>query len=146
MERPLVAVGGVILKDNKVLLVKRRNPPNKGNWAIPGGKVEYGETLVDAVKREMKEETALDVEPIELLAVVEIIKEGYHYVIFDFICKVVNGELNPGSDATSADFLGLEDLYLEKVSPTTIEMLKRYFNGEKTPLFIVEKSVTQTSK
>ncbi|BAK54767.1 NUDIX hydrolase [Sulfurisphaera tokodaii] len=146
MEYPLVAVGGVIFnKQRKVLLVKRKNPPNKGSWAIPGGKVKYGETLEEAVKREIKEETNLDVRVKELLAIVEIIKEGFHYVILDFVCENIEGKLMASSDAEDARFFSLDELTNISVSPTTIEMLKRYFDGEKTPIIITERS-TQISK
>ena len=146
MEHPLVAVGAVIFNnEGKVLLVKRKNPPNKGSWAIPGGKVKYGETLEEAVKREIKEETNLDVKVKEPLAIVEIIKEGFHYVIIDFICEIIGGEVKASSDAEEAKFFSIEEIKELKTSPTTIEMLTRYFRGEKLPLMIVEKS-TQISK
>lgn len=142
MERPLVAVGGVIINEqNQVLLVKRSKPPNKGEWAIPGGKVEFGETVFDAVKREMREETNLDVIPKELLAIVQIIKEGFHYIILDFICKISTGELKPSSDALDAKFFSLDEIRRLPVSPTTLDMLEKYFSSkEKLPLFITEIS------
>ncbi|AWR97014.1 NUDIX domain-containing protein [Acidianus sulfidivorans JP7] len=140
MNRPLVAVGGVIIDDNKVLLIKRSKPPNQGDWAIPGGKVEYGESIFDAVKREMKEETNLDVIPVELLAVVQIIKEGFHYIILDFVCKVNSGELKASSDALDARFFSMEEIRKLQVSPTTLDMLEKYFSKkEKLPLFIIDK-------
>ncbi|MDT7900946.1 MAG: NUDIX hydrolase [Acidianus sp.] len=140
MERPLVAVGGVIFYGKKVLLVQRSKPPNKGSWAIPGGKVEFGETLMEALIREMKEELNVIVEPKELLGVVEIIKEGFHYVILDFICEIKSGEIKAGSDALDARFFSLEEMGKIPISPTTIEMIKKYFEGEKIPLFITEIS------
>lgn len=140
MDRPFVAVGGVIINDDKILLVKRAKPPNKGVWAIPGGKVEFGETVFDAVKREIREETNLEVIPEELLAIVEIIKEGFHYVILDFICRVSSGELRPSSDALEARFFSLDEIRRLQVSPTTLEMLEKYFRREKLPLFITEIS------
>ena len=140
MERPLVAVGGVILSGRKVLLVQRSKPPNKGSWAIPGGKVEYGETLKEALIREMKEELNIEVQPKDLIGVVEIIKEGFHYVILDFLCEVKSGEIKAGSDALDARFFSIEEMTKIPISPTTIEMMRRYFEGEKIPLFITETS------
>ncbi|ARM75657.1 NUDIX hydrolase [Acidianus manzaensis] len=142
MNRPLVAVGGVIVnEENKVLLVKRSKPPNQGDWAIPGGKVEYGETIFDAVKREMKEETNLEVIPEELLAVVQIIKEGFHYIILDFVCKIKSGELKASSDALDVKFFSLDEIKRLPVSPTTLDMLEKYFSKkEKLPLYITEIS------
>ncbi len=138
--RPLVAVGGAVIKDGKVLLVKRAHPPNKGYWAIPGGKVEYGETLEQAVKREIREETGLDVEVLDLMAVIQLIKEGFHYVILDFVCQVVGGDLRPGSDAEEVKFFSLEELEKVETTPTTREMLLRYYKGEKMPMFVTEIS------
>ncbi|MQL54477.1 NUDIX hydrolase [Acidianus ambivalens] len=140
MERPLIAVGGVIFSGKRVLLVQRSKPPNKGSWAIPGGKVEFGETLKEALKREMKEELNVNVEPKELLGVIEIIKEGFHYVILDFICEIKSGEIKAGSDALDAKFFSLEEMSKIPISPTTIEMIRRYFEGERTPLFVTEIS------
>jgi len=146
MEHPLVAVGAVIFdNEGKVLLVKRKHAPNKGSWAIPGGKVKYGETLEEAIRREMKEETNLDINVKEPLAIVEIIKEGFHYVIIDFICEIAGGELRAGSDAGEAKFFSIEEIKKLDTSPTTVEMLVRYFNKEKIPLMIVERT-TQISK
>ncbi|MBW9141403.1 MAG: NUDIX hydrolase [Candidatus Aramenus sp.] len=138
--RPLVAVGGVVVSKGQVLLVKRAHPPNKGLWAIPGGKVEFGETLEEAVKREIKEETGLEVKVSELMAVVQLIKEGFHYVILDFVCEVTGGKLSPSSDAEDARFFSRNEIEKIATSPTTREMLLRYFKGERTPMFITEIS------
>ena len=80
MQRPLVAVGSVIFNLDKVLLVRRLHPPNQDRWAVPGGKVEYGESIREAVIRETIEETGLQVEPRVLMAVVEVFREGYHLI------------------------------------------------------------------
>ncbi len=104
-ECPLVGVGGIVFKEGRVLLIKRKHPPGVGKWSIPGGLVELGERLKEAVKRELKEETDIDVVPEEVLEVVERIfpdKEGkirYHYVIVDFICSYLKGEAKAQSDA-----------------------------------------------
>lgn len=140
MDRPLVAVGGVIINRNKILLVKRAHPPNKDMWAIPGGKLEYGETLEDAVKREMLEETNLEVKVLNLLSLIQMIKEGFHYVILDFLCEIVGGNLNPASDAADAKFFSIEEVKNLNTSPTTKEMLIRYSNKEQIPIFITEIS------
>jgi 8-oxo-dGTP diphosphatase len=140
MERPLVAVGGVIIKDNKILLVKRAHPPNKGMWAIPGGKVEYGEMLEDAVKREMLEETNLKVRVLNLLSLIQMIKEGFHYIILDFLCEITGGDLKPASDAADAKFFSIDEIKNLNTSPTTKDMLIRYSNKEQIPIFITEIS------
>lgn len=140
MDRPTVAVGCLIVSDNKVLLVKRKNPPNEGLWAIPGGKVEYGETIEDALKREIKEETGLEISVGELISIVQIIAEGYHYVILDFECKPVGGILSAASDAAAAEYIPFNKLKEIKTTRTTYEMLERYIKGEKPPYIITQIS------
>ncbi|BCU69498.1 NUDIX hydrolase [Stygiolobus caldivivus] len=140
MSFPKVAVGCVILDSSKrVLLVKRKHPPNQGSWAIPGGKVSYGELIDEALKREMREELSINVIPKDLVGVVEIIKEGFHYVILDFLCEIGSGKIMAGSDAEEAKFFNFDELKHLPISPTTVNMLERYFKGEKLPLRIVER-------
>ena len=100
---PLVGVGGVVVHENRVLLVQRGHEPMKGKWTIPGGLIDVGEALREAVIREVKEETGLDVEPIELIELLDRIhrEEGrvrYHYVIADYLCRVQGGTLAASSD------------------------------------------------
>jgi len=101
---PLVGVGGIVLHHGRVLLVRRGREPLKGHWSIPGGLIDVGETLREAVIREVKEETGLDVEPVELIELLDrIYREGervrYHYVIADYLCRVIGGTLGAASDA-----------------------------------------------
>lgn len=103
---PLVGVGGVVVHENRVLLVQRGTEPLKGQWSIPGGLIDVGETLREAVIREVKEETGLDVEPIELVELLDRIhreKGGvrFHYVIADYLCRVAGGTLGAASDAAA---------------------------------------------
>ena len=140
MNLPKIAVGCVIFdSDMKVLLVKRKHPPNQGSWAVPGGKVNFGELIEGALKREMREEISVEVRPKELMAIVEIIKEGFHYVILDFVCEITNGEVKAGSDAEDARFFSTNEMKKISISPTTLEMIEKYLKGEKTPLWIVER-------
>lgn len=140
MNLPKIAVGCVIFdSDRRVLLVKRKHPPNQGSWAVPGGKVNFGELIEGALKREMREEISVEVRPKELMAIVEIIKEGFHYVILDFVCEIINGEVKAGSDAEDARFFSINEMKKVSISPTTLEMIERYLKGEKTPLWIVER-------
>lgn len=141
MKTPLPAVGAVILQDNRVLLVKRRDPPSALTWAIPGGKVEFGETLESAVKREIKEETNLEIEVKEPIAIVEVISEGFHYVIIDFKGLVLKGDLTPRSDALDARFFDIEEaISMKETNLTTKQLLLKLSNGEKAPFHIIQIS------
>ncbi|MGA2889783.1 MAG: NUDIX domain-containing protein [Terracidiphilus sp.] len=101
---PLVGVGAVVVDQGRVLLVRRVHEPLKGHWSLPGGLLELGEGLIDGVKREVKEETGLIVEPVELIEVLDRIHRDaerirYHYVIADYLCRVADGALRAASDA-----------------------------------------------
>jgi len=106
-EAPLVAVGAVVVDEGRVLLVRRGREPLKGHWSLPGGLLEVGEALADGLVREVREETGLTVEPLELIELLDRIhRDGervrYHYVIADYLCRVVSGELTAASDADAA--------------------------------------------
>ena len=103
-DRPLVGVGAVIVDRGRVLLVRRGSEPLRGHWSLPGGLVEVGETLAAAIVREVREETGLEVEPVELVELLDRIhREGdrtrYHYVIADYLCRLCVGTLRAASDA-----------------------------------------------
>lgn len=103
---PLVGVGAVIVDSGRVLLVQRGREPLKGHWTLPGGLLELGESLAAGVIREVQEETGLEVEPVELVELVDRIhreddRVRYHYVIADYLCRVVGGTLRAASDAAA---------------------------------------------
>src|SRR5947207_15927452 len=110
-DRPLVGVGAVIVRDGRVVIVQRSTEPLKGQWSIPGGALEIGETLRQCAAREALEETGLRVEAGEVLDVFDSIvhdaqgRTQYHYVLIDFLCRVVGGELKVGSDAAEARWI-----------------------------------------
>ena len=101
---PLVAVGAIIVDAGRILLVRRGAQPLKGQWSLPGGALEIGETLSAGLIREVREETGLAVEPVELIELLDrIYRDGervrYHYVIADYLCRVTGGVLRAASDA-----------------------------------------------
>ena len=108
---PTVGVGAVIWNARgEVLLIKRAQPPREGEWSIPGGKVEPGERLHDALKREVCEETGLEIEVLELIGVVELEEAGRHYVLNDFTARHISGEPQASSDAKEVRWVALAEL------------------------------------
>lgn len=107
--RPELAVGGVVVEEDRILLVERGHDPGKGLWAVPGGRVGWGETLAEAVRREVREETGLDVEVGRLVWSGEVIAPTHHFVILDYAATVVGGTLLAGDDAERAEFVSLGD-------------------------------------
>jgi len=113
-EAPIVGVGAVIIEQNRVLLVQRGREPLKGKWSLPGGMLELGESLAEGVVREVRAETGLIVEVLELVELLdrvhrESIPDGervrYHYVIADYLCRVVGGTLHASSDADAVRWI-----------------------------------------
>ena len=115
-ESPLVGVGAVIVQDQRVLLIRRGQAPLLGEWSLPGGVLECGETLREAVVREAREETGLVVETGEMLGVYERVIRGddgrvrYHYVLIDFLCRPAGGELEAASDAADVRWFTRDQL------------------------------------
>jgi len=130
-EAPIVGIGAVIVKENKVLLVKRAGEPGKGLWSIPGGLVEIGESIRDAVRREVKEETGLDVRVDEIADVTEIIirdeenRVKHHYVIIDFFAVPLKGELKASSDALEVRWVEFKDLKNYSLTNTVKKLFKK---------------------
>jgi 8-oxo-dGTP diphosphatase len=130
---PETAVGAIVIKDDKVLLVKRANHPGKGLWAIPGGRVKLGETLKEAARREVKEETGVIISPKDPVHVFEVIDsddEGgirFHYVIVDLLADYLSGVPSPGTDASEARWISSGELKKLPVSKTTRQLLRGRF-------------------
>lgn len=107
---PLAGVGAVVVHQGRVLVARRGNPPMKGHWTLPGGALELGETLLEGVAREVREETGLEVEPVELVELLDRIHrvEGriqFHYVIADYLCRVTGGGLQAASDVDAVRWI-----------------------------------------
>ena len=115
-DRPFVGVGVVVWRGDEVLLIERGKSPVSGNWSLPGGKQELGETVREAAHREIKEETGIDIEIVDLLDVVDLVRhddEGrvrFHYTLVDFTARWRGGELVPGDDASDARWVPYKDL------------------------------------
>ncbi len=131
-DQPVVGVGAIILREGKILLEKRGNEPARGQWTIPGGVVEVGESLEDAVARETKEETGLEVKTANLLDVVDQVhldKEGkieYHYVIIDYMVNAT-GEPNASSDADELIWVAIGEVEAYDLTPS----FRRFFVKNK---------------
>ncbi|MGP8268941.1 MAG: NUDIX hydrolase [Terracidiphilus sp.] len=131
-EAPLVGVGAVIVEQGRVLLVRRGTEPMLGQWTLPGGLLEVGESLLAGVVREVWEETGLTVEPIELIELLDRIqREGervrYHYVIADYLCRVVGGQLQAASDAAAARWAERAEWNSHsalKIDPVTVRVIE----------------------
>ncbi|HSR10972.1 MAG TPA: NUDIX hydrolase [Thermodesulfobacteriota bacterium] len=130
-DHPIVGVGGVVFLEDKVLLVKRGREPGFGDWSIPGGAVDTGETLKEAVVREVREETGLDVEVLALAKVLERIfrdpegRVAYHYILVDFLCRPCGGLLQAGTDAADARFVPVTEMGAYKIAPVTLAVIHR---------------------
>jgi mutator protein MutT len=115
-ERPVVGVGGVLIRDGRVLLVRRGQAPLLGEWSIPGGMLETGETIAEGVRRELLEETGVEVRVGELIEVFERIsldgegKVQFHYVVLDYFCELVRGEARAASDAAEIAWVAEAEL------------------------------------
>src|ERR1700693_1955764 len=109
-DRPLVGVGGVVIWEGRALLIRRGGPPLEGQWSIPGGMLEVGETLLEGVRRELLEETGIEVRVGELIDVFERInldgggKTRYHFVVLDYLCEAVSGEARAGGGMTDVQW------------------------------------------
>ena len=136
-EVPLVGVGAIIIEgpiDNaRVLLVKRAHPPLQAQWSIPGGVLEVGELVRDAAIREAREETGLIVEPGDLLGVYDRVLRNaeqrvqYHYVLIDFLCRRVGGELAAASDAAEVRWFTREELPALQLDQNTLDVIRKGF-------------------
>ncbi len=130
-QQPVVAVGAVVIHQNRVLLVRRGRQPAKGDWAIPGGRVELGESMQAAAAREVLEETGVSIQPGELIYHFETIqpdqkgKIRFHYVIFDFMAAYLTGEPNPQDDAADARWIAPDEIQDVEVNPRTLDLLKQ---------------------
>lgn len=142
-DHPVVGVGGVVIQNGCVLLIRRGSEPLKGQWSIPGGTLELGETLEEGVRRELREETSLDVRVLDLIEIFERISSGpemnfdqpqarparpqYHFVIVDYLCEMIAGTPCAGSDVTDVALVREEDLAAYNLTPTATRVVRKAF-------------------
>jgi 8-oxo-dGTP diphosphatase len=134
---PLLGVGALIYDRGRILLAQRGKPPLMGQWSLPGGLVETGETLVDAVCREVREETGLEVEPLGVLEIFERIMRDasgaaeYHYVLIDYVCAVKGGALAAGDDACQVAWFRRRDLASLDITEGTLAVIEKGFRNQR---------------
>ena len=132
-ERPIVGVGGVVIEDGRALLIKRGHPPLQGEWSIPGGTLELGETLLEGVQRELAEETGIEVRIVDLIEVFERVfrddagKVRYHFVIMDYLCEAISGTARAGSDVVDVAWASETQLEQYSLTPTATRVIRRAF-------------------
>ena len=137
-DAPLVGVGAVAIKDGKILVVKRAFEPGAGKWSVPGGLVEIGEKLSEACAREMKEETGIEIEVLELINVFDMIdrdesgKIRYHYVLADFLAKPVGGTERPSPEVTDMKWVTHQEAKALDLTKTARRALDELFGGTET--------------
>lgn len=131
-DAPVVSVGAVVLHEGRVLLVRRGSHPSRGQWSFPGGVVELGETCRDAVRREVAEETGLDVEVVGVVDVVDRVvrdpdgRVRYHYVIVDYLARPVGGGVvSAGDDADEVAWVPVSEAPLMHLTDGLCEVLAR---------------------
>ena len=142
---PIAGVGAVVLDaERRVLLVRRGQAPLLGEWSLPGGALELGERLEDGIRREVREETGLDVEPVEIVAVFDHISHAddeparvrFHYVLVDYRCRLLGGTLGSATDVTEARWAGWHELTGHgalAIRPFTLSVIRKALNQVTHP-------------
>ncbi len=141
-DQPLVGVAAVVFRGDAVLLVRRGQEPARDSWSLPGGLVELGETLEEALRRELLEETGLPVTILGITAVLDRIYRDpagripYHYVLVDFLCESEAGEPRPGSDSAAARFVPLTHLPRYELPEFTASVIQRSLEHRRQGSFL----------
>jgi 8-oxo-dGTP diphosphatase len=139
-DRPVVGIGGVVIENGQALLIKRGSEPLLGQWSIPGGTLELGESLQQGVARELLEETGLEVQVLDMIEAFDRIfldpaaanlkdrsRPKYHYVIVDYLCERLAGEAEAGSDVTDIAYATEQELEKFQMTSTAMRVLRRAF-------------------
>jgi ADP-ribose pyrophosphatase YjhB (NUDIX family) len=136
-KRPLVGVGAIMLRGDRILMAQRGKMPLKGWWSLPGGALETGELLVDGIRREVREETGLEVKPVRMFQIFERIMRDsagaveYHYVLVDYLCRVVGGTLRAGDDVAHVEWVRRRDLPALQITEGTLEVIQSAFRKRR---------------
>ena len=133
-QRPIVTTVACVFRGDRVLLIKRGREPNKGRWSVPGGAIELGEKIYDAIRREVREECGIEIEVVEVINAADGIipdeagRVWFHYVPIYILARYVSGEAHPGSDALDVRWVICEELDTFDLSPVTYENVVRAFD------------------
>lgn len=136
-KRPLVGVGAILLRRDRILMAQRGKEPLKGWWSLPGGALETGESLADAVRREVREETGLEIRPMGVLEIFERIMRDaggqpeYHYVLIDYVCRITGGTLCAGDDVARVEWVRRADLGKLQITEGTLGVIERAFRERR---------------
>lgn len=131
-QHPLPAVGALIVNGSRILLIKRAFEPSAGKWSIPGGAVELGERVEEAVRREVREEVGIEIEDVELLGIYDsIVRDSngdvkYHYVIVEYLARARSPEVTPSGEVAGYAWVSLDELEKLEITPSLRETLRRY--------------------
>lgn len=136
-KRPILGIGALIFKGKRILLVQRGKQPLLGWWSLPGGALETGESLADGIRREVREETGLEVKPLEIATVFERIipdKAGraeYHYVLIDYVCRVTGGTAAPATDVSALAWVMEDELERYQLTEGTLPVIREAFRKRR---------------
>ena len=136
-KRPLVGVGAILIRGDRILMAQRGKTPLKGWWSLPGGALETGELLVDGMRREVREETGLEVKPVRMFQIFERIMRDsagaveYHYVLVDYLCRVVGGTLRAGDDVAHVEWVRRRDLPTLQITEGTLAVIQSAFRKRR---------------
>jgi 8-oxo-dGTP diphosphatase len=135
--RPIVGVGAIILRRDRILMAQRGKEPLKGWWSLPGGALEMGESLKSAIRREVMEETGLEVDPHHVFEVFERIMPDdagateYHFVLIDYLCRVTGGRLHAGDDVCAVEWVRRRDLASLQITEGTLDVIEKAFRERR---------------
>ena len=135
--RPMLGVGALIFDGDRILMAQRGKEPLKGWWSLPGGALETGELLAEGIRREVLEETGLEIEPLEVFEIFERIMRDpagapeYHYVLIDYICRIKGGTLCAGDDVCRAEWYRLAELPQLQITEGTFGVIEKAFRNRE---------------